>query len=109
MTQRTEAASSCRFTIPTGFSVLTPTSPWARSVYMPGCSILDEGFLDELAQSGSSNFAGVPYSYDLLEMAGFRERDFPALRFMTVAGGRLAPELVRRYMSISPRATRAFS
>jgi hypothetical protein len=30
------------------------------SVYMPGCSILDEGFLDELAQSASSNFAGVP-------------------------------------------------
>ncbi|AGA06132.1 AMP-dependent synthetase [Sinorhizobium meliloti] len=92
-----------------GLSVLNAHLAVGASVYMPGCSILDEGFLDELAQSASSNFAGVPYSYDLLEKAGFRARDFPALRFMTVAGGRLAPELVRRYNEhLSARNARLF-
>ncbi|PST25469.1 AMP-dependent synthetase [Mesorhizobium plurifarium] len=80
-----------------GLSVLSAHLAVGASVYMPGRSILEDGFLDELAQSGSSNLSGVPYSYDLLEKVGFRDRDFPKLRFMTVAGGRMSPELVRRY------------
>ncbi|MQW01264.1 AMP-binding protein [Sinorhizobium medicae] len=89
------------FTLPLhysyGLSILNTHLSVGASVYLPGSSISDDGFLDDLAESGSSSFAGVPYSYDLLEKVGFRERDFPKLRFMTVAGGRMSPELVRRY------------
>nr|WP_034854346.1 AMP-binding protein [Sinorhizobium sojae] len=80
-----------------GLSVLNAHLSVGASVYLPGGSILDEGFLDGLAESGSSNLSGVPYSYELLEKVGFRGRLFPQLRFMTVAGGRLAPETVRLY------------
>ncbi len=80
-----------------GLSVLNAHITVGASIYIPGGSILDEGFLDGLAGSGCTNFSGVPYSYDLLEKAGFRERAFPRLRFMTVAGGRLPPETVRLY------------
>ncbi|MGF6172170.1 acyl carrier protein [Ensifer sp. 4252] len=67
------------------------------SLYIPNGSILDPGFLDGLAASGCTNLSGVPYSYELLEKVGFRDRAFPQLRFMTVAGGRMAPERVRAY------------
>ncbi len=80
-----------------GLSVLNAHLTVGASVYLPGRSILDEGFLDDLAESGSTNLSGVPYSYELLEKVGFRERSFPCLRFLTVAGGRLAPETVRLY------------
>jgi len=80
-----------------GLSVLNAHLTVGASLYLPGGSILDEGFLDGLAESGCTNLSGVPYSYDLLEKAGFRQREFPRLRFMTVAGGRLAPEKVRLY------------
>ncbi len=80
-----------------GLSVLNGHLAVGASIYLPGGSILDEGFLDGLAESGCTNLSGVPYSYDLLEKVGFREREFPQLRFMTVAGGRLAPEKVRLF------------
>ncbi|WOS63823.1 AMP-binding protein [Sinorhizobium fredii] len=80
-----------------GLSVLNAHLAVGASLYIPGGSILDEGFLDGLAESGSTNLSGVPYSYDLLERVGFREREFPQLRFMSVAGGRLGAEKVRLY------------
>ncbi|MDK1384938.1 AMP-binding protein [Sinorhizobium sp. 8-89] len=80
-----------------GLSVLNAHLSVGASLYVPGGSILDDGFLDGLAESGSTNLSGVPYSYELLEKVGVREREFPDLRFMTVAGGRLASEKIRLY------------
>lgn len=80
-----------------GLSVLNAHLTVGASLYIPGGSILDAGFLDGFAASGSTNLSGVPYSYELLETVGFRERRFPHLRFMTVAGGRLSPDVIRLY------------
>lgn len=80
-----------------GLSVLNAHLSVGARLYIPNGSILDPGFLDGLAASGCTNLSGVPYSYELLEKVGFRNRAFPQLRFMTVAGGRLAPERVRVY------------
>ncbi|MGZ5405340.1 MAG: acyltransferase family protein, partial [Nocardioides sp.] len=40
---------------------------------------------------------GVPYTFDLLERSGFDGRDLPRLRYVTQAGGRLAPDRVRAW------------
>ncbi|WP_457582779.1 AMP-binding protein [Ensifer canadensis] len=80
-----------------GLSVLNAHLTVGASLYIPNGSILDPGFLDALAASGCTNLSGVPYSYELLEKVGFRDRALPHLRFMTVAGGRMAPERVRAY------------
>lgn len=50
--------------------------------------------IDRLAVT---NFPTVPLSFDLLEQVGFRDQDHPSLRFVTQAGGRLDPAVVRRY------------
>jgi acyl-coenzyme A synthetase/AMP-(fatty) acid ligase len=92
-----------------GLSVLNAHLSVGASLFIPGGSILDQGFLDRLEASGSTNLSGVPYSYDLLEKIGFRERAFPALRFMTVAGGRLSPDTIRLYNHhLSDRGARLF-
>ncbi len=80
-----------------GLSVLNAHLLVGASLYIPGVSILDDGFLDGLAASRSTNLSGVPYTYELLEKTNFRRLTFPDLRFMTVAGGRLAPDIVRSY------------
>jgi len=80
-----------------GLSVLHAHLAAGASVFVAGKSILEPGFVADLRRSGCTNLAGVPYSYELLERIGFREEQLPDLRFMTVAGGRLSPELVRRY------------
>lgn len=80
-----------------GLSVLNAHLSVGASLYVPGGSILDAGFLEGIAASRSTNLSGVPYSYELLEKVGFRERRFPDLRFMTVAGGRLGADVIRLY------------
>jgi acyl-CoA synthetase (AMP-forming)/AMP-acid ligase II len=66
-------------------------------------SVTDEGFWDLFRRYGATSFAGVPYTFELLERAGFAGMDLPTLRCITQAGGRLKPELVRRYARLGSR------
>lgn len=79
-----------------GLSVLNSHLAAGASVRVICKSIIDPGWLDEVTGSGCTNFAGVPYSYELLEQIRFRQGANP-FRFMTCAGGKLAPDLVRAY------------
>lgn len=80
-----------------GLSVLHSHLAVGASLFVADKSIVDPGFVKDLRRSKCTNLAGVPYSYELLERNGFRDEHLPDLRFMTVAGGRLSPELVGRY------------
>lgn len=80
-----------------GLSVLNSHLSVGASVYITKRSVLDEGFVEVLEKIGCTNFQGVPFTYDLLERLGFRDRMPPQLRLMAVAGGRLDPGLVRAY------------
>jgi acyl-CoA synthetase (AMP-forming)/AMP-acid ligase II/peptidoglycan/LPS O-acetylase OafA/YrhL len=80
-----------------GLSVLHAHLCVGASLYFPGGSILAPGFVAGIAQAGCTNLSGVPHSFALLEQIGFHQAALPDLRFMTVAGGRLAADKVRLY------------
>lgn len=80
-----------------GLSVLHSHLAVGASLFLPRHSTLEEGFVEDLAALGVTNIAGVPFSFDLFERIGLRDQALPALRFMTVAGGRLPVDLVTRY------------
>ncbi|MCA3559502.1 MAG: AMP-binding protein [Aestuariivirga sp.] len=80
-----------------GLSVLNSHLAAGASMAFCGQSVVDPGFLEGAARSGCTGLSGVPFTYELLERIGFRNRLWPKLRYMTVAGGRLPPELVRLY------------
>ncbi|WP_245362220.1 AMP-binding protein [Rhizobium sp. NXC14] len=80
-----------------GLSVLHSHLVAGASIFIPGVSVVSENFARLLGESGCTNLSGVPYSYELIEKTGFRTKTLKTLRFMTVAGGRLAPELIRLY------------
>lgn len=86
-----------------GLSVLNSHLAAGASVSVICKSIIDPGWLDEVTETGCTNFAGVPYSYELLEQIRFRQRANP-FRFMTCAGGKLMPDLVRAYADHMNRA-----
>ncbi|BCI52648.1 AMP-dependent synthetase [Mycolicibacterium litorale] len=60
-------------------------------------SVVDDEFWALFRRHRGTTFAGVPYTFDLLDRVGFEAMDLPHLRYLTQAGGRLAPERVRRY------------
>ncbi|MFH1924580.1 MAG: class I adenylate-forming enzyme family protein [Planctomycetota bacterium] len=61
--------------------------------------------LDLMVAERATGFSGVPSSYAmLLHKSDLRKRDFPDLRYMTCAGGGLAPAVVQQLREIVPHA-----
>ncbi len=86
-----------------GLSVIHSHLLSGAGVILTDRSVVDEEFWELFRREGGTNFAGVPYTFELLERAGFAERDLPALRFVTQAGGRLPPDRVRRFAALGRR------
>src|SRR3546814_20763886 len=59
--------------------------------------VIVPAFWDLFRREGATSLAGVPHSFDLLDNVGLTAMDLPTLRYLTQAGGRLAPEMVRKY------------
>jgi non-ribosomal peptide synthetase component E (peptide arylation enzyme)/acyl carrier protein len=76
-----------------GLSVLHSHLSVGASVVLTDRSVAESGLWDLARATGVTSFAGVPYTFDLLDAAGWP--DLPTLRAVTQAGGRLAPERVR--------------
>jgi acyl-CoA synthetase (AMP-forming)/AMP-acid ligase II len=67
-------------------------------------SVADAAFWEEFRAAHGTSFAGVPYTFDLLDRVGFERMRLPHLRCVTQAGGRLAPERVTRFAELGRRA-----
>ncbi|MGH3737162.1 MAG: AMP-binding protein [Micromonosporaceae bacterium] len=85
-----------------GLSVLHSHLLRGAGVILTGLSVVDPCFWDLFRRYGGTSFAGVPYTFELLERSGFADRELPTLRYVTQAGGRLDPALVRRYATLGP-------
>jgi acyl-CoA synthetase (AMP-forming)/AMP-acid ligase II len=66
-------------------------------------SVVDDAFWDLMTRHRGTTFAGVPHTFDLLDHVGFDDMSLPHLRYLTQAGGRLAPDHVRRLAELGAR------
>lgn len=80
-----------------GLSVLTSHLSVGATLVVTDLSVIDPAFRALMGNAAVTSLAGVPYTYDLMERAGFRDWAPDCLRTCTQAGGRLAPEQVARY------------
>jgi acyl-CoA synthetase (AMP-forming)/AMP-acid ligase II len=86
-----------------GLSVINSHLLRGAGVILTSNSVVDPCFWDSFRAHGGTSFAGVPYTFDLLDRIGFETMSVPGLRYVTQAGGRLAPDRVRRYAEIGAR------
>jgi non-ribosomal peptide synthetase component E (peptide arylation enzyme)/acyl carrier protein len=80
-----------------GLSVVNSHLAVGAGLALTELSVVDERFWDFFASAGATSLAGVPYTFDLLDRSGFADMDLAGLRYVTQAGGRLAPQRVARY------------
>ncbi|WP_433655497.1 AMP-binding protein [Nocardia sp. CA-128927] len=80
-----------------GLSVVHSYLLRGASLLLTERSVLDDAFWEEFRAYRATSFAAVPYTIDLLDRIGFSDMELPDLRYVTQAGGRLAPERVREY------------
>lgn len=83
-----------------GLSVVNSHFVAGGSLMLTSRSVVEEPFWEEFGAAGATSFAGVPYTFDLLEASGFERRTIPSLRYITQAGGRLHPDRVRRFAAL---------
>lgn len=86
-----------------GLSVVHSHLAAGAGLVLTDLSVVDDCFWRLAREQAVTSFAGVPYTFDLLDHSGFADRELPRLRYVTQAGGRLAPERVRRYAEIGRR------
>ena len=86
-----------------GLSVLHTHLLRGAALVLTDLSVVDACFWDLVRRHRVTSLAGVPFTFELLERAGFAEMDLPHLRYVTQAGGRLAPERVRRFAELGQR------
>ncbi|MPZ63078.1 MAG: AMP-binding protein [Propionibacteriales bacterium] len=80
-----------------GLSVLNSHLLAGAGVVLTELSVVDECFWELFRSARATSLAGVPYTFDLLEASGFATRELPSLRYVTQAGGRMAPERVTHF------------
>ncbi len=87
-----------------GLSVINSHLATGAGLVLTNGSVVDACFWEQLHAHQATNLAGVPYTFDLLDRIGFEAMSVPSLRFVSQAGGRLAPERVRRYAELGEQA-----
>ncbi|MEN8652479.1 AMP-binding protein [Streptomyces sp. 21So2-11] len=83
-----------------GLSVIHSNLLRGAGVILTGLSVADPCFWELFRTARGSGLAGVPYTFDLLDRVGFAGMELPHLRYVTQAGGRLAPDRVARYAAL---------
>jgi len=80
-----------------GLSVLNTHISVGASVVLTDLSINETRFWDIFKKYGVTSFSGVPYSFQMIDKLQVDFGEFSRLRVVTQAGGRLAPNLVRKF------------
>ncbi|KAA2245753.1 AMP-binding protein [Chitinophaga agrisoli] len=77
-----------------GLSVFTTNSIAGGTIVCANRDVVQKEFWEDSQRYGYTSIAGVPYVYEMLHRIGFCRKEYPALRYMTQAGGKLNPALV---------------
>jgi acyl-CoA synthetase (AMP-forming)/AMP-acid ligase II len=86
-----------------GLSIVNSNLHAGAAVLLTARSVTDPAFWRAFRDAGCTSLHGVPHTFELLDRAGFADLDLPRLRYVTQAGGRLAPDTVRRYAGLGAR------
>jgi acyl-CoA synthetase (AMP-forming)/AMP-acid ligase II len=94
------ALTSLKFNYSYGMSIINSHLACGGALVLTEWSVLDPQFAQLLRQSRATSFAGVPYTFETLHKKGDRSFETPDLRYITQAGGKLAPDLVRHFAQL---------
>lgn len=80
-----------------GLSIINSHLMIGATVLATDKSLAQKDFWKFLKNSEATSFGGVPYTYEMMDKLRFMRMDLPSLRYMTQAGGKLSPELHKKF------------
>ena len=91
-----------------GLSVLTTHLYVGATILLTDKTVLQKEFWQFFKQQNATSISGVPYTYEMLDKLKFTCMDFSSLRYMTQAGGKLLPELHRKFAEYAQKKEKKF-
>lgn len=86
-----------------GLSVIHSHLLVGAALILTDRSVAEPAFWELFDHHRGTTFAGVPYTFELLDRVGFAGMRLPHLRYVTQAGGRMPPERVRQFAALGER------
>jgi acyl-CoA synthetase (AMP-forming)/AMP-acid ligase II len=98
--QTDKAATTLPMSYCYGLSVIHSHLIRGAALILTDSSVVDEEFWTQFRRHRGTSFAGVPYTFEMLERIGFDGIELPDLRYITQAGGPLSPDRVRSFAAL---------
>lgn len=80
-----------------GCSIINSHLLVGATILLTEKGIMTREFWNFMKEQKATSFGGVPYTYEMLDKLRFFRMDLPYLRYMTQAGGKLSPELHKKF------------
>lgn len=80
-----------------GLSVINSHLEAGAALILTDRTLMQREFWQQLDEFGATSLSGVPYTFEMLDKLRFYRRDLPKLHTLTQAGGKLQPELHRKF------------
>lgn len=91
-----------------GLSVINTHLAVGATLLLTDKTIMQRGFWDFMNANEATSFSGVPYTYEMLDKLMFFRRKLPYLKTLTQAGGKLLPELHKKFAEWAANESKNF-
>lgn len=108
ITDKERAITSLPMHYSFGMSVINSHLMKGATLLLTEKTVFQREFLDFMRRGKATSIAGVPYTYEMLRRLRFLKMDFPDLKTMTQAGGKLNAAIVKEYVDGAKSAGKEF-
>lgn len=91
-----------------GLSIINSHLLTGATLLITDKSLTQREFWQFFREREATSFGGVPYTYEMLDKMRFQRMDLPSLRTMTQAGGKLLPELHKKFAEYAAERGKKF-
>lgn len=91
-----------------GLSIINSHLLVGATLLLTDHALLQREFWSFFKEQNATSFGGVPYTYEMLKKLRFFRMELPSLKYMTQAGGKLAPELHREFAEYAQKEQKKF-
>lgn len=91
-----------------GISIINSHFLVGATILLTDKGIMQKEFWDFFQNKEATSFGGVPYTYEMLNRIRFFQMKLPSLKTMTQAGGKLIPELHKKFAEFANSTNRNF-
>lgn len=91
-----------------GLSIINSHLLVGATLLITDKGLMQKEFWQFFKEQQATSFGGVPYTYEMLDRLRFFRMDLPSLRTMTQAGGKLLPELHKKFAEYAHASGKKF-